>query len=57
MCSRASVIRPRVMAVSLKPVLFLVLRNDSRPSAGLLKDCKNCNLKPNLRFVKVAIYL
>lgn len=41
---------------SLKAVLFLVLRNDSGPSAGLLKDCKNCNRKPNLRFVKVALY-
>ena len=41
---------------SLQAVLFLVLRNDSRPSAGLLKDCNNCNLKPNLRFIKVAMY-
>lgn len=31
-------------------------QNDSRASAGLLKDHQKCNLKPNLRFPKVALY-
>lgn len=39
---------------ALQPALFLVLRNDSKPSAGLLKDCKICNLRLNFRLVKVV---